>query len=90
MGRARVTFKACRRLEFGQVLKVVGGAPELGGWDCGRAPAMAWGSGDAWELTLELPEGRHEFKVAVAAPEDACYSDWEGGENRSVQASNPI
>lgn len=85
VGRARVTFTACRRLEFGQVLKVVGGAPELGGWDCGRAPAMAWGPGDAWELTLELPEGRHEFKVAVAAPEDACYSDWEGGENRSVQ-----
>ena len=50
------------------MLKVVGGAPELGGWDCGRAPAMAWGSGDAWELTLELPEGRHEFKVARGSP----------------------
>ena len=35
---AAVTFKAARHLPYGQVLKVVGGAPQLGDWDVGAAP----------------------------------------------------
>lgn len=35
---AVVTFRARRKLKYGQVLKVVGGPPQMGGWDCGRAP----------------------------------------------------
>jgi len=35
---ARVTFKAHRKLPFGQVLKVVGGHRAMGDWDVAAAP----------------------------------------------------
>ncbi|KAL4437988.1 hypothetical protein ABPG77_004209 [Micractinium sp. CCAP 211/92] len=35
---ASVTFKACHRVAFGQILKVVGDLPQLGAWDCEQAP----------------------------------------------------
>jgi hypothetical protein len=35
---AAVTLKACRRLQFGQVLKIVGGTPEMGNWEPTAAP----------------------------------------------------
>lgn len=37
-GTASVTFRASHHLTFGQVLKVVGSAPQLGDWDCDKAP----------------------------------------------------
>jgi hypothetical protein len=36
---AAVTLKACRRLHFGQVLRVVGGTPEMGDWNPANAPS---------------------------------------------------
>ena len=49
---------------------------------------MSWSEGDTWTLTLDLPAGKHEFKVA-SAPAKGNTSDgvWEDGPNRSVQAS---
>ena len=61
---ARVTFQTVHRLPFGQVLKLVGTGRELGDWDVSKAPAMTWAEGDRWSITLALPAGKREFKVA--------------------------
>ena len=52
---------------------------------------MTWSEGDTWTLTLDLPAGKHEFKVA-SAPAKGNNSDgvWEDGPNRSVQASRAL
>lgn len=42
---AFVTFRAQRKVKYGQVLKLVGSPSELGGWDCAKAP----GEAGAWE-----------------------------------------
>ncbi|EFN59219.1 expressed protein [Chlorella variabilis] len=82
---ASITFKTRRRLQFGQVLKLVGSHKSMGAWDCDRAPAMTWVEGDYWLLTLDLPAGEHEFKVAAAHSGGGCSADWESGPNRVVQ-----
>ncbi len=48
---------------------------------------MTWVEGDYWLLTLDLPAGEHEFKVAAATNGGGCHADWESGGNRVVQAS---
>ncbi|PSC75232.1 hypothetical protein C2E20_1164 isoform B [Micractinium conductrix] len=85
---ATVTFKTCRRVPFGQALKVVGGLPQLGDWDCERAPAMTWTEGDQWLLSVQLPAGHHQFKV-VQAQSDAAGYNWEGGPNRELSVPLP-
>jgi hypothetical protein len=52
---------------------------------------MTWSEGDTWTLTLDLPAGKHEFKVA-SAPAKGNNSDgvWEDGPNRSVQAGRAV
>jgi hypothetical protein len=82
-----VTFKTVRKLQFGQVLKIVGTGKELGSWDCARAPAMKWGEGDRWTLTMDLPAGKHEFKVAVAQGDSLVH--YEDGPNRTLQVPEP-
>ncbi|KAL4440040.1 hypothetical protein ABPG75_003041 [Micractinium tetrahymenae] len=85
---AAVTFRAQRKLKYGQVLKLVGSAPQMGGWDCGKAPAMKWGEGDRWMLTLELPPGRHEYKVAVVKGHDPSFVlTWDEGPNMTLEVS---
>lgn len=86
---ARVTFKAKRTLPFGQVLKLVGGHPAMGDWDCAEAPVMKWTEGDVWQLELDLPSGEHEFKAAAVAVDGATGKEvaveWEEGPNRVLQ-----
>ncbi|KAL4423461.1 hypothetical protein ABPG77_005413 [Micractinium sp. CCAP 211/92] len=85
---AVVTFRAQRKLKYGQVLKLVGGAPQMGGWDCASAPAMKWGAGDRWMLTLEIPQGHHEYKVAVVKGHDPGFVlSWDEGPNRTLEVS---
>eukprot|EP00879_Flechtneria_rotunda_P000370 GHRR01000462.1.p1 GENE.GHRR01000462.1~~GHRR01000462.1.p1 ORF type:complete len:2238 (+),score=1076.63 GHRR01000462.1:245-6958(+) len=69
---------------FGQELKIVGGAPELGEWDVTQAPAMTWNEGHSWTLTMFLPPGTYPFKVVVASPGGPAVARWETGDNRSV------
>lgn len=51
---ATVTFKASRHVAFGQVLKVVGSAPQLGAWDCEQAPGEH-GAHWAWDGSSDGP-----------------------------------
>lgn len=68
---------------------MVGSAPQLGDWDCDKAPAMKWSEGDQWLLSLDLPAGSHEFKLVAVAPpagEGAgLYANWEAGPNRTLK-----
>jgi hypothetical protein len=45
---------------------------------------MTWGEGDVWSVTLDVPAGRHEFKLVTDM--GGAGFDWEGGPNRSLQA----
>ncbi|GAB4816984.1 hypothetical protein N2152v2_004030 [Parachlorella kessleri] len=82
-----VTFTVQRHVAFGQALKVVGSSPVLGSWDCTAAPGMEWSDGDNWALTVELPAGRHEFKIVVSG--GTAY-DWESGGNRIVEVPDSL
>jgi hypothetical protein len=44
---------------------------------------MTWSEGDVWFVTLDIPAGRHEFKVVV--DNGAGSYEWEAGPNRSLQ-----
>ncbi len=44
---------------------------------------MEWAEGDHWHLGVELPPGRHEFKVIVA--KKGGEVDWETGDNRVLE-----
>lgn len=64
------TFE-CRTLQvhYGDSVKLVGSAPELGDWDLDRAPELSWGDGDVWTTSVELPPGSEvHFKVWSAPP----------------------
>lgn len=52
------------QVHFGETVKLVGSSRELGGWDTGAAPELAWTDGDVWTTTVELPPGDVHFKVA--------------------------
>jgi glycosidase len=59
------------------VLHLVGSAPELGGWDAGRAPVVKGG-----QLLAAFPPGAvTEFKLVVRRDGDLR---WEAGENRAL------
>ncbi|WIA38330.1 hypothetical protein OEZ86_001666 [Tetradesmus obliquus] len=80
----KVHMKCQYTTAFGQQLKVVGGAPELGEWDLARAPAMTWNEGHSWTLTAFLPPGTYPFKLVVTGPGGPESARWESGSNRSI------
>ncbi len=51
------------KLEFGQELRLVGGAAALGSWNPTDAAPLTWAKGDNWSTMTTLPTGRHEVKV---------------------------
>lgn len=60
-----VKFSAHFQGALGDKVLACGGCRALGNWEPDAAPALAWGEGDVWTATLELPPGTHEFKVCV-------------------------
>lgn len=79
---ADVTFTVTYRAEFGQALKIVGESSLLGSWQPADAPSMAWTDGDVWTLTLGVPPGDYEFKIAVTG--EGRSVTWEDGPNRAI------
>ena len=47
---------------------------------------MVWSEGDQWLLTLDLPAGRHEFKLVASSAAGAAQQQdcWEAGPNRAL------
>ena len=75
-------------LEFGQSLKLVGGAPSLGNWEATTGATLEWQEGNNWKGEAEIEAGSEvEFKLVKVAGED--WSSWEKGENKilSIPAS---
>jgi hypothetical protein len=59
------------RVNFGDVVKVVGSHTALGNWDVSQAVAMTWSAGDVWKASAELPE---HFVVRYKARRGASAS----------------
>lgn len=66
--------------EFGEQLKLVGSAPELGEWDVAQAPALDWTDDHVWVADLDLPKGENiHFKVVLLSHRGVI---WEPGTDR--------
>ncbi|KAK2077666.1 hypothetical protein QBZ16_004512 [Prototheca wickerhamii] len=84
-----VKIQLTQHVKFGETLKLSGGAPELGEWDLARAPEFKWSEGDLWTLELELPAGKHEYKLVIHEPaEDVAW--WELGKNRELSVEETV
>lgn len=70
---------------LGEVWKVCGGSPELGGWFPEVAPALSWNDGGIWSAEIALPPGTYSFKCMLRRA-DGSYI-WETGENRHLVVS---
>ena len=69
----KVRFTIKYRCKFGDQLRLVGSAKELGEWDAAEGLQMEWSEGDLWALTTRLPFGLiAEYKYVVV--------DKDGGE----------
>jgi len=80
---AQVTFSVKLKVKFGQHLRVVGSAPELGGWNPASAPELSWNDGDVWTGSVALA-GDAAFKFCVFGGDGEPL--WEDGDDRKVGA----
>uniref|UniRef100_A0A061RS55 CBM20 domain-containing protein n=1 Tax=Tetraselmis sp. GSL018 TaxID=582737 RepID=A0A061RS55_9CHLO len=78
---AEAVFRVIKELPFGQRLKVVGGCPELGGWNPRKAISMEWNNGHVWVAKAKLRPGTYEFKLFVASSDsdEAVYWETDAG-----------
>lgn len=53
-------------LDFGDGVRLVGSAPELGNWDPDHGLVLEWREGHNWAALAQLPPG--EFKFKASAP----------------------
>ena len=68
-------------MEFGQSLKIVGGAPSLGNWEASTGTVLEWQEGNNWKGAAKVEAGSEvEFKLVKVAGED--WSSWEEGDNK--------
>ncbi|KFM28670.1 hypothetical protein F751_3500 [Auxenochlorella protothecoides] len=81
-----VSLRVTQHVSFGEVLKIAGQPHALGGWRLTHAPALRWSEGDVWTLDLDLPAGKHEYKLVIHN-ESADVAYWEQGNNRTFTVS---
>ncbi|GFH09765.1 CBM20 domain-containing protein [Haematococcus lacustris] len=74
-----------QKLEYGQVLKLVGSCKEMGQWQVEKANSMHWQEGDIWVATMQLAPGTYAFKAVVASSSGAMEPHWEAGFNRQLE-----
>ena len=54
---------------------------------CTHRSEFKWSEGDLWTLELELPAGKHEYKLVIHEPaEDVAW--WELGKNRELSVGS--
>ena len=61
--KVQVKLSVPYKCAYGEVIKVVGNAPELGNWNADAARAFSWTDDNVWVRDLQLPPGTYEFKV---------------------------
>jgi hypothetical protein len=81
-----VRFTLARKVAYGQVHRVAGDHPALGGWDAASAPEMTWAEGDRWSAEIHVQPGATlEFKcLQHRSGEAGSGATWEGGRNHAV------
>lgn len=50
-------MRVVREVKYGESLKLVGAAQELGRWHPDQAPDMRWSEGHVWMAEVALPTG---------------------------------
>lgn len=80
-----VRFRVKKQVNFGEILRMVGGHESMGAWSLRRSPALKWTKGDIWESEdLELPvDGVFVYKYVVTDAADASKPmAWQKGNNQ--------
>ena len=81
----KVQFRIEKAVEFGEVLRMVGGHESMGAWSLRASPALKWSEGDVWvSEELELPvDGVYVYKYVVTDASDAGKPvAWQKGNNQ--------
>ena len=81
----KVQFRIEKQVEFGEVLRMVGGHESMGSWSLRASPALRWTEGDVWVSDdLELPvDGVFVYKYVVTDAGDAGKPiAWQKGNNQ--------
>lgn len=77
----KVCFWLNFHVDYGQSIRLVGGAPELGSWILSDGVPLAWSEGDMWNATVELPAGGvTEYKFVVVGGSGHAVA-WQQGNN---------
>ena len=77
-------------MNFGEVLRMVGGHESFGAWSLKKAPALTWSEGDNWvSEDVELPvDGVFVYKYVVTDAQDAGKPvAWQKGNNQVLVLS---
>ena len=98
-GFVRIVFRIHYATEPGRFLQVVGSVPELGSWNCFRAPVLQWTDGDYWtgEAYLPVVQENASSSPFSSSSSSSYYVEykyvvtdlvdillWENGENRRL------
>ena len=78
-------YKLKKAVNFGEVLRRVGGHESFGAWSLKKAPALTWSEGDNWvSEDVELPvDGVFVYKYVVTDAQDAGKPvAWQKGNNQ--------
>ncbi|ACO69361.1 carbohydrate-binding module family 20 protein [Micromonas commoda] len=81
----KVRFTIKKAVEFGEVLRMVGGHESMGSWSLRRSPALKWTTDDNWvSEDIELPiDGVYVYKYVVTEAGDASKPvSWQKGNNQ--------
>ena len=81
----KVQFRIEKQVEFGEVLRMVGGHESMGAWSLRASPALKWSEGDVWvSEEMELPvDGVYVYKYVVTDASDAGKPvAWQKGNNQ--------
>ena len=81
----KVRFTIKKAVEFGEVVRMVGGHESMGSWSLRRSPALKWTTDDNWvSEDIELPiDGVYVYKYVVTEAGDASKPvSWQKGNNQ--------
>ncbi|GFR45546.1 hypothetical protein Agub_g6940 [Astrephomene gubernaculifera] len=77
-----VVMKVPYRVQYGEVIRVVGSSPLLGEWSADQGLQLTWTDGDVWTAEVPIGAGSYEFKCVVCNAESNTIIRWEDGGNR--------
>ncbi|KAK4175950.1 family 15 putative glycoside hydrolase [Triangularia setosa] len=82
-----VTFNQRATTAWGQVIKIVGNVPELGGWDVNKAIPLSasgyTGSNPLWSITVPIQAGSNVQYKYIRITNGVAGVSWESGDNRA-------